>query len=119
MEAVMGDYADRLGPRTYADEPAVVIYQDAPDNGLWIPEQVFWRFVHVAKGYELHLLPLLGGPDPVQLTRPMIQTFIDEVAFVADRLHDPVVEHWAGQLIKTAQTALWQRGDTHLTVEGE
>ncbi|MFE9954652.1 hypothetical protein [Micromonospora sp. NPDC005299] len=115
----MSDYADRLDPQTYADDLVVAVYRDVPSDGIWVPEQVFWRLVYVAKGYSLHLLPLLGGSDPVQLSRPMIQTFIDEVSFVADRLQDPVVELWAGQLLKAAQAALWQRGDVHLTVEGE
>lgn len=115
----MSDYADRLDPQTYADDVVVAVYRDKPGDGISVPEQVFWRFVYVAKGYSLHLLPLLGGSEPVKLSRPMIQTLVDEISFVADRLQDPVVELWAARLLKAAQAALWQRGDVHLTVEGE
>jgi hypothetical protein len=116
---MVSDYADRIDPATYVNDPIVAVYRDDPANALCLPERVFWRLSHVAKGYELHLLPLLGGSDPVRLNRPMIQTLIDELCFVADRLDDPVVELWVAQLLKAAQAAVWQPGDTHLTVEGE
>jgi hypothetical protein len=117
--AVVSDYADRLDPETYADDPIVAVYRDDPADSLCVPERVFWRVSHVAKGYELHLLPLLGNSDPVRLNRPMIQTMLDELCFVADRLEDPVVQLWVAELLKTAQNALRRPGDTHLTVEGE
>jgi hypothetical protein len=116
----MSEYADRLDPDTYTDDPLVSVYRDDPGDGLWVPERVFWRLVHVAKGYSLHLLPLLGDADPIRLSKPMIQTLIDEVHFVLDRLQDPVLELWADQIIEIAQATLRQPGDdVYLTVEGE
>jgi hypothetical protein len=61
----VGDYLDRLDVTTYAEDPIVAVYRDDPADGLDVPERVFWRLVHVAKGYSLHLLPLLGDTDPV------------------------------------------------------
>jgi hypothetical protein len=61
---------------------------------------------------------MLGDSDPVYLNRP-IQTFLDELCFIGDRLNDPVAEYWIGRLLQAAQTALSPRGDALLTVEGE
>lgn len=50
----------------------------------------FRRITLVAQAYELHTLSLLGGMSRVALTRPMCASLIDELAFVADRLNDPL-----------------------------
>jgi hypothetical protein len=98
---------------------ASVADADDPSESLDVPERVFWRLVYVAKAYALHLLPMLGDSDPVYLNRPMIQTFVDELCFIGDRLNDPVAEYWIGRLLQAAQTALSRRGDALLTAEGE
>jgi hypothetical protein len=38
----------------------------------------------------------------------MIQTFLDELRFVGERLNDPVTDFWIDRLLQVAQTALWQ-----------
>ena len=116
---VVGNYADRLDPGTYSADPIVVVYPHDVAEGLDVPEGVFWRLVYVAKGYSLHLLPLLGGSDPVRLNRPMIETLVDELSFVGERLNDPVADVWIGRLLQISQATLWRQGEANLTVEGE
>ena len=118
-DLAVNDYGDRLDPATYVDDPIVVVYRAEPAGGLDVPERVFWRLTHVAMAYQLHLLPLLGGSDPVPLNKQMIQMLIDELNFIADRLNDPVAEIWIPRILEAAQSALWQRGDAQLTIEGE
>ena len=68
------------------------MYESDPDeeDSLWIPERLFGRLTQVASAYELHTLPMLGGMDPVQLNRARCEALLDEVAFVAERLNDPL-----------------------------
>lgn len=114
----MNRYADRLYAATYEDDPPVGVYRDDPNGGVWVPERLFLRITSVARGYSMHLLPLLGGPEPVELTPPMIEEFLDEVAFVADRLNDELVMAWAEVLSAYAAEALRQVGGGRLVVEG-
>jgi hypothetical protein len=93
QDLIVNRYADRLDPGTYAEDPIVWVGRDTLD-GLSVPERVFWRLAAVAKAYDLHLLPLLGESEPIELAKPMAETLIDEVSFVMDRLNDPVVELW-------------------------
>ena len=49
----------------------------------------------------------------------MIQTLLDELRFVGERLNDPVTDHWVDRLLPFVQAALWTHADARLTVEGE
>ena len=113
------NYADRLDVSRYTNDPIVALYQDTPADSFDVPERVFWRLVYAAKAYELHLLPLLGGVEPVSLSAPMIQTLLSELRFVGERLNDPVTDHWVSRLLPVVQAALWTRGDARLIVEGD
>jgi hypothetical protein len=115
----VGDYTDRLDPASYSEDPIVAVYPHDVAESLDVPERVFCRLVYVAKGYSLHLLRLLGDSDPIRLNRPMIQTFVDELRFVGERLNDPVTDLWVDRLLQIAQATLWRRGDVYLTVEAE
>ncbi|WP_133176521.1 hypothetical protein [Nocardioides currus] len=86
-------FADRLDPETYADDDAgVEVFETDPSEGdaLWLSERVFRRLLHAARAYELHTVPLLDERDPVGLNRARCQAVVDEIAFVAERLRDPV-----------------------------
>ena len=115
-------FADRLDPVTFADDPVVGVYEGGPDDGdaLWISERLFGRFTLVASAYELHALPLLGGTDPVPLNRATYESLLDEIAFVAERLDDPLVTQVAqtlsDYLASRTQNPVW--GGV-ITVEGE
>jgi hypothetical protein len=113
------DYSDRLDPSSYADDVIVALYRESPDDSFDVPEGVFHRLVYVAKAYELHQLPQLGGSEPVTLYGPMIQTLLDELRFVGERLNDPVTDLWVSRLLPVVQAALWSRSEARLTVEGE
>jgi hypothetical protein len=83
-------FAERLDPASYSDDPGVGVYETDPDDAdsLWISERLFGRLTLVGSAYELHMLPLLGGTDPVRLNRARCEALLDEVAFVAERLND-------------------------------
>lgn len=117
------DFADRLDANTYQDDDGQVgVYELDPSDtdALWLSERLFQRLTLVARAYELHTLPLLGGLEPVTLTRPMCQSFIDELGFVTDRLNDPVAHEVAQALADFVAIRLRRPGwDGSVTVEGD
>lgn len=59
-------YADRFDASTYADYEPVGVFTSTDDpNAVWLPERLFHRLVAVGRGYDLHLMPRLGGSEPV------------------------------------------------------
>lgn len=66
---------------------------------MWLSERQLHGRTAVAGGYELHTLPMLGGSDPVRLNQERRQSLLDELAFVAERLDDPLAA-WAAQAIQ-------------------
>jgi hypothetical protein len=87
---------------------------------VWLSVRLFRRLTSTASGYELHVLPPLGGREPVRLMKPQVEALLDEVVFVGDRLNDKVARTTAGTLIDYLVTQLGH-GDPELvvTVEGE
>lgn len=85
-------FADRLDAATYEHDEVVGVFEDDPGDAgsLWLSERLFRRLTEVASAYELHTLPMLGGPDPVRLNQQRCQSLLDELAFVAARLDDPL-----------------------------
>ena len=91
-------YADRLEAATYAaDDETVGIFESSPNepDSLWLSGRLFNRLIGVAAAYDLHMLPMLGGPGAEQLNRSRCESFLDELAFVADRLNDPLARQTA------------------------
>jgi hypothetical protein len=114
-------YADRLQPETYADDEVVGVFRTAHSeaDAVWLSVRLFRRLTSTASGYELHVLPQLGGRELVRLMKPQVEALLDEVVFVGDRLNDKVARTTAGTLIDYLVTQLGH-GDPELvvTVEG-
>ncbi len=86
-------FANRLDPATYAEDDDVVgVFESDPSeaDALWLSARLCRRLTGVARAYELHALPLLDDPEPVRLNRARCEAVLDEIAFVAERLDDPV-----------------------------
>lgn len=85
-------FADRLDPASYEADEVVGIYEQAPDDtdSLWLSERLVHRLATTATAYELHTLPMLQGPEPVRLNQQRCVSLLDELAFVAERLDDPL-----------------------------
>lgn len=119
----VNDFADRLDAKTYRDDDGgVAVYGLMPSDAdaLWLSERLFRRMVLVAQAYELHTLPLLGGMDPVVLSRPMCASLIDELGFVTYRLNDPLIHQTAQVLADFVDNRLRRHGwEGSVTVEGD
>lgn len=116
-------FADRLDPATYENDDGLVgVFESDPgeEDSLWISERLFHRLTAVAAGYEMHTLPMLGGSDPIRLNGQRCQSLLDELAFVADRLDDPIASSTA-QSIQDYIAVRVQRlqWDGAVTFEGE
>ena len=85
-------FADRLDPATYQDDEVVGVYENTPDDAdsLWLSERLVQRLALTAAAYELHTLPMLSSADPVQLNQQRCASLLDELAFVAELLDDPL-----------------------------
>lgn len=108
-------FVDRLRAATYEHDPLTGVFGDDPDEGVWVPERLFHRLVHVAKGYELHVLSNLEADDTL-LSRPLVQEFLGEVTFVAERLDDDMLIPWLQQLANYAATQLRAPGEIKLVI---
>jgi hypothetical protein len=86
-------FADRLDASIYEDDDETVgVFESSPaeQDSLWLSGRLVHRLTGVAAAYELHTLPMLGGSEPVRLDRLRCESLLDELAFVADRLNDPL-----------------------------
>ena len=123
MRVPLDRFADRLDSATYADDDEVVgVFESDPSetDALWVSARLFRRLTGVARAYELHALPLLDDPEPVRLNRPRCEGVLDELAFVAERLADPLAVGMAqaltDYLAARVRRPTW---DGHVTIEGD
>lgn len=114
-------YSDRLDPATYEDDEPIAIYEEDPGEAgaLYISERLFSRLVHLGEAYELHHLPLLGRIEPVQLGRAQCVALCDELAFVAERVDDPLTVAAAQSVSDYLDARVRRPGaETFVTLEG-
>jgi hypothetical protein len=106
--AKSSQYEDRFDANRYAQDEPVGVFVGADDpDAVWVPERLFHRLVAVAQCYELHLLLLLGGADPVQLNRQQIEVLLEELAHVAECLpNDQLVREQASRLGRYLRSVL-------------
>jgi hypothetical protein len=116
-------FADRFDPATYAEDDELVgVFEADPseDDALWLSARLFRRLTGVASAYELHSLPLLDSSEPVRLNRVRCEDILDEIAFVAERLDDPLAVATAqiitDYLAARARRPTW---DGTITFEGD
>ncbi len=116
-------FSDRLDAQRFADDPVVGVFESEPseEDALWLSERLFGRLVFVAQAYELPTLPLLGGTDPVRISRAQCQDVLDELEFVALRLNDDPVAVNAAQSIANYVSGRVRRPGEEIwvTFEGE
>jgi hypothetical protein len=92
-------FSDRFDESTYADDPLTHVFATGRiDEAIEIPERIFDRLAHLGRAYELHLLPLLGGHEPVGLNATQVGALIDELELLCSVTQDPIVERWAQEL---------------------
>jgi hypothetical protein len=114
-------FADRLTADRYADDEPVGIFETDPSepNALWISDRLFGRLVLVARAYELHVLPMLGGTERITLGREQCESFLDELEFVAERLHDELAVTTAQSIADYLTGRIRSsHGDVRVSVEG-
>jgi hypothetical protein len=116
-------FADRFDHALYADDPVVGVFEVDSDeaDALWFPERIFARLIGVARAYELHTLPQLGGLEPVRLNKLQCEAAIEEIAFVANRLaDDPLIAEVAEAISDYVVVRVRRPGwDGTITFEGE
>ena len=116
-------YADRLDASTYEDDDDTVgIFESSPSerDSLWLSGRLFHRLTGVAAAYELHTLPILGRADADRLNRARCESLLEELAFVAERLNDPLALR-AAQALSDYVAARMRRPmwDGSITFEGD
>ena len=104
---------DRFEVQTYADDEPVRVYRPdrygLDDDGVWIPERLWDRLLHIGAAYQLHLLPLLDGTtNPVFLNPVQVEGLLQELRFVASIVDDRLLRSLVSSLV--ALTGLESQG---------
>ena len=82
-------FADRLDPKTYAsDEPVGAGTSDDYSGWVYVPDRLFDRIQHLARGYDLHVLPGLDPHRRNELDRHQAASLIDELEFLGRVVND-------------------------------
>ncbi len=85
-------FADRLDPATYAqDEPVGAGTSTDYSGWVYVPDRLFDRIQHLARGYDLHILPGLHLNHRNDLERDRTTSLIDELEFLAEVTNDPAL----------------------------
>jgi len=93
-------FADRFDPATYAGDPPVLFrmgcdprVEHVPPVEAWVSDRLFHRLRHLGLAFELPLLGRLpAGTGKWFYPEQQIDALVDEVAFVSDRVDDPLLE---------------------------
>jgi hypothetical protein len=83
-------FMDRLTEQSYVDDARVGVFEADPSeqDALWIAQRLFDRLVLIARAYELHVLPMLGGTQRITLGRAQCESLLDELEFIIAQLND-------------------------------
>ena len=100
---------DRLDGATYADDPLIGWTTVDESTEAWVPDRIVDRMRHLGSAYEMHLLPLLPGVEPVVLNSTQVRNLIEEIDWVLERGDDPVLRNAVHDLGPVLSAAL--RGD--------
>jgi hypothetical protein len=116
------EFLDRLNPSRYAQDEEVSIGTAEPGGepiwALSIPERLFSRVQQIASAYELHLLPAIDYNDRVRLMASQVETLCRELAFVRERIADPLLAQHLETLTKLAESCLRAGRTKELVLEG-
>lgn len=99
-------YADRLMSETYAEDEPVHVFCPETDAEAWIPESLFDRLQSVARGYRLHVIPLLAEDALRFLSVAQAQSLADELAFVAEVSNDPALHEQLDAISRVASDGI-------------
>lgn len=108
-------FADRLESGTYGDDPLVGWFSADPPAEAWVPERLVERLRLLGAAYELHLLPLLPGGEPIGLRGSQVTNLIEEIDWVAALADDPALRQVALDLRPVLSAA---RSGDGLWIEG-
>lgn len=118
----MDRYGDRLEASTYErDEPvgAGPVQPEGEYAGwVWIPGQLFARMQHIAKAYELHVLPRLDFYGRNSLRREQVASLLDEIEFIGHLVDDPALRPQLERLRDVALKVARNPIETELVIEG-
>jgi hypothetical protein len=116
------EFLDRLDASRYAHDEGVSIGTAEPGGeptwALTIPERLFSRAQRIASAYELHLLPAIDYNDRVRLVTSQLQTLSHELAFVRERIADPLLAKHLDSLAELGESCLRGGPTKELVLEG-
>jgi hypothetical protein len=113
---------DRLDVMRYAHDEGVSIGTAEPGGepnwAFSIPERLFSRAQQIASAYELHLLPGIDYNARVRLATSQVETLSHELAFVRERIADPLLAQHLDSLAKLGESCLRAGRTKELVLEG-
>ena len=116
MILVKGDFTDRFDSERYASDEPVSL---TADGRTWeVPEGLFVRAQHLARAYELHLLPTLEIYGQTQLNGPQAGVLAEELTFIRDLVDDAALRPHLDACISLALMCSRSIRPVALVIEG-
>jgi hypothetical protein len=116
VNSVTDDFADRFRSERYASDEPVTLTAGAR---TWeVPEGLFVRLQHLARAYELHLLPTLEIYDKTQLNGHQASALAEELAFIRDVVDDAALRPHLEACISLALASSRSVRPVDLVIEG-
>src|SRR4051812_2256820 len=109
-ESPLTEFLDRLDASRYAQDEGVSIGTAEPGGepnwAFSIPERLFSRAQQNASAYELHLLAAIDYNVRVRLVASQVETLSHELAFLRQRVADPLLDQHLESLAKLGERCL-------------
>ena len=111
-----GAFADRFESDRYASDEPVTL---TADGRTWdVPESLFVRAQHLARAYDLHLLPTLEVYGKTQLNGHQAGVLAEELVFIRDLVEDAALRPHLDAWISLALVCSRSARPVDLVIEG-
>ncbi len=124
----MDEYKDRFDPKKYEQEEPVNVGYGVPGEEKWgreieqeialVPSPIFARAQAIARGYELHLMPLIDIYVRTELNKTQAETLLSELKFVKQVANDPLLAGWLEKIEKNVLRVVRSTKEMVVIIEG-
>ena len=111
-----GAFSDRFESDRYASDEPVSL---TADGRTWdVPEALFVRAQHLARAYDLHLLPTLEVYGKTELNGDQAGVLAEELAFIRDLVDDATLRPHLDAWLSLALACSRSVRPVNLVIEG-
>jgi hypothetical protein len=125
---MMDEYKDRFYPKKYEEEEPVAVGYGVPGDEEWgrdieqetalVPSPIFARAQAIARGYDLHLMPLIDIYVRTELNKVQAETLLNELRFIKQVANDPLLAGWLEKMEKNVLRVVRSAKEMVVIIEG-